>query len=212
MGSPETHLETIFRFATASGTRALAVDYRLAPENAWPAGLLDCLEVYRWLLREGFKPSQIAIAGDSAGGGLTLATLQALRDAGETLPACAVLCSPWLDFTASGESCKTNAGGDPMIDPASLPLIVGAVLQGQDPATHSPLFGDVSRLPPLFVQVGGAEVLLDDSRRLVEKTANNDVLDVWEDMVHGFQAFPVFFPEAITAVERAGAFVKGQLG
>lgn len=214
-GSSETHLEMVYRFAKAAKARALSVDYRLAPENAWPAGRDDCVAAYRWLLAEGVKPERIAIAGDSAGGGLTMATVLALRDAGAPLPACVVCFSPWVDFTGSGETMKTNAGKDPMVDPAGISGMAGAVLQGKDPVAHSPLFADLSGLPPLFVQAGGNEVLLDDARRLVEKSSTaerKNVLDVWEGMVHAFQAFPAFFPEAIGAVERAADFVRVRTG
>ncbi|WP_170319283.1 alpha/beta hydrolase [Polyangium spumosum] len=214
IGSPETHLETIFRLAQASGARALAVDYRLAPEHAWPACREDAVAAYRWLLAQGVAPSRVAIAGDSAGGGLTLSTLLALRDAGLPLPACAAFLSPWVDFTLSGPSSKTNGAQDPLVDPSNLALMAGAVLQGNDPAKSSPLFAELGGLPPLFVQVGTAEVLLDDSHRLVDrvKAAGGEaVLDAWQHMIHGFQAFPTFLPEAIGATARAGEFLRSKL-
>lgn len=214
LGSSETHLETVFRFAKAAGTRALSVDYRLAPEHAWPACREDAVAAYRWLLAQDVAPSRIAIAGDSAGGGLTLSTLLALRDAGLPLPGCAAFLSPWVDFTGSGDSMKTNAEIDPLVDPRGLAMMVGAVLQGKDPAQSSPLFADLHGLPPLFVQVGTAEVLLDDSRRLVDKVkaaGGEAVLDVWEHMIHGFQAFPRYLPEAISATERAADFLRAHL-
>jgi acetyl esterase/lipase len=214
-GSSATHLELVHRFAKAAKARALSVDYRLAPENPWPAGRDDCVAAYRWLLAKGVRPERIAIAGDSAGGGLAVSTLLELRDAGDPLPACAVCFSPWVDFTGSGESMKTNAGKDPTVDPAGLSGMTDAVLQGRDPASHSPLFADLSRLPQILVQAGGEELLLDDARRLVEKSnaaGGNHVLDVWEGMTHVFQGFPVFFSEAIPAVERAAEFVRVRTG
>jgi len=214
LGSSETHLETIYRLAKASGVRALSVDYRLAPEHAWPACREDAVAAYRWLLAQDVAPSRIAIAGDSAGGGLTLSTLLAIRDAGLPLPACGAFFSPWVDFTGSGESAKTNGAEDPLVDPRGLTMMVGAILQGRDPAESSPLFADLHGLPPLFVQVGTAEVLLDDSRRLVDKVkaaGGEAELDAWEHMIHGFQAFPTYLPEAIAATERAAAFVRARL-
>jgi acetyl esterase/lipase len=215
IGSPETHHELIYRFARAAGARALAVDYRLAPEHPYPAGVEDSVAAYRWLLAQGTPPERVAIAGDSAGGGLTVAALLALRAAGDPLPGCAVCFSPWVDFTGSGASVKTNAGKDPFVDPTSMAGMAVMVLGGKDPAANSPLFGDLSRLPPLFVQVGSDEVLLDDARRLVARaneSGGRAVLDVWEHMVHSFQAFPAFMPEAVPAVERAGSFVRAHLG
>ncbi|MDI1449828.1 alpha/beta hydrolase [Polyangium sp. 6x1] len=214
LGSPETHLEMVFRLAKCAGARALSVDYRLAPEHAWPACREDAVAAYRWLLGQGVAPSHIAIAGDSAGGGLTLSTLLALRDAELPMPSCAALFSPWVDFTSSGDSAKTNGSGDPMVDPRGMAMMVGAILQGKDPEKSSPLFAEVGGLPPLFVQVGTAEVLLDDSRRLVDKVkaaGGEAVLDAWEHMIHGFQAFPTYLPEATSATERAGEFVRARL-
>ncbi|MDC3957195.1 alpha/beta hydrolase [Polyangium jinanense] len=214
LGSSETHLETVFRLAKCAGVRALSVDYRLAPEHAWPACREDAVAAYRWLLAQDVAPSRIALAGDSAGGGLTLSTLLALRDAGLPMPGCAAFFSPWVDFTASGDSTKTNAEIDPLVDPRGLAMMAGAVLQGNDPAKSSPLFADLHGLPPLFVQVGTAEVLLDDSRRLVDKVkaaGGEAVLDVWEHMIHGFQAFPTYLPEAISSTERAADFLRARL-
>ncbi|UQA61684.1 alpha/beta hydrolase [Polyangium aurulentum] len=215
IGSAETHLELVYRFARASGTRALSVDYRLVPEHPFPACREDALAAYRWLLAQDIAPARIVIAGDSAGGGLTLSTLLGIRDAGLPTPAGGVLFSPWLDFTGSGEAMKTNAGRDPMIDPAFMGMMVSLILQGQDPVKSSPLFEDLRGLPPLLVQAGSAEVLLDDSSRLVEKVkaaGGEATLQVWEDMPHVFQVFPTFLPEANEAIERAGTFVRARLG
>lgn len=215
LGSPETHHEIIHRFAHGASARALAVDYRLAPEHPYPACVEDAVAAYRWLLAQGQSPSGIAVAGDSAGGGLTMATLVALRDAGVPLPGCAVCFSPWVDFTGSGASVKSNAGKDPMVDPATLGAMASMVLGGKSPAESSPLFSDLAGLPPLFVQVGANEVLLDDARRLVariQEGRGHAEIDVWEGMVHGFQAFPTFMPEAVPAVERAASFVRARLG
>jgi acetyl esterase/lipase len=215
VGSAETHLDLVFRLARAAGTRALSVDYRLVPEHPYSACREDALAAYRWLLAQDIAPARIAIAGDSAGGGLTVSTLLAIRDAGLPMPACGVLFSPWLDFTGSGESMKTNAGRDPMLDSAGLGMMVQMVLQGQDPTASSPLFADLRGLPPLLVQAGTAEAILDDSRRFAEKVNNAGgevVLDLWDDMVHVFQAFPTYLPEATEAIQRAATFVRARLG
>jgi len=215
LGSPATHRELTFRLAQAAGTRALLVDYRLAPENQHPACVEDAVAAYRWLLSQDVAPRSIAIAGDSAGGGLTLSTLIALRDAGVPLPGCAVLFSPWADFTGSGESAKTNAGKDPLIPPEMLATLTPVILGGKDPRESSPLFAKHQGLPPMLVQVGASEVLLDDARRLCESVkaqGGEAVFDLWESMVHGFHAFPTFVPEAVKAVEQAGAFIQTKLG
>ena len=215
IGSAETHLELVYRFARASGTRALSVDYRLVPEHPFPACREDALAAYRWLLAQDISPARIAIAGDSAGGGLTVSTLLGIRDAGLPMPACGVLFSPWLDFTGSGESMKTNVGRDPMIDPALMSMMVPMILQGQDPVASSPLFADLRGLPPILVQVGTAEPLLDDSRSFAEKVKNAGgevVLDAWDDMIHVFQIFSTYLPEANEAIQRAATFVRARLG
>jgi monoterpene epsilon-lactone hydrolase len=215
IGSPETHLETVYRLAKASSARALTVDYRLLPENPYPACLDDALAAYRYLLQEGVSSSRIAIAGDSAGGGITMSTALAIRDAGLPLPGCLVGFSPWVDFSASGQSVQTNGPFDPMVDPRMLPVIAQVILGDRDRVSASPLFANLAGLPPLFVQVGTREVLYDEGRLLAErfKEAGGDaVLDEWAGMNHVFQMFPTLVPGATTAIERAGSFVREKLG
>ncbi len=215
LGSPSTHLEVVHRFAKAASARALSVDYRLSPENAYPACVDDVLGAYRYLLNEGIAPARIAIAGDSAGGGITLTTALRIRDEGLPQPGCLVCFSPWTDFTGSGESMQANVAFDAMIDGRLIPMLAQMLLNGRDAVAASPLFADLSNLPALLVQAGSKEVLLDDSRRLAkryEEAGGNVVLEVWDEMTHVFQAFPTFVPEAIQAIERAGAFVREKLG
>lgn len=215
LGSPTTHLELVYRFAKMASARALSVDYRLFPENAYPACIDDVLGAYRYLLKEGIAPARIAIAGDSAGGGITLTTALRIRDERLPQPGCLVCFSPWTDFTGSGESIHSNAEFDAMVDGRMLPMLAQMLLNGRDPVAASPLFANLSNLPPLLVQAGSKEVLLDDSRRLAkryEEAGGQVVLDVWDEMTHVFQGFPTFVPEAIPAIERAGAFVREKLG
>lgn len=215
LGSPATHLEMVHRFAKAASARALSVDYRLLPENPYPACIDDVLHAYRYLLNEGIAASRIAIAGDSAGGGITVSAALRIRDDGLPQPGCLVCFSPWVDFTVSGESIKTNADWDAMVDARLLPKLSQMILNGRDPTSSSPLFADLSNLPPLFVQAGKHEVLLDDSRKLAERykeAGGSVVFEAWDKMTHVFQAFPTFVPEATEAIERAGAFVIEKLG
>ncbi len=213
IGSVNTHAELVSRLSRVSGARALSVDYRLAPENPFPAGLHDALTAYRWMLNQGVDPQTVVIGGDSAGGGLTLATLLALRDAGDRLPAAAILLSPWTDLTGGGESRVTRRDADPMINP-DLEALGAAAYAGTNELTNpliSPLLADLSGLPPMLVQVGDAEVLLNDSTRLVEKAKACGVdatIEVWDEMIHVFQFFGAMLPEAGQATEKLGAFIR----
>ena len=213
IGSITTHRELAARLAVASQGRVLTLDYRLAPEHPFPAGLDDATAAYRELVGHGLSPAQLAIGGDSAGGGLTLATLVALRDAGDPLPATAVLLSPWTDLTATSGTWATRSEADPMVTRDGLDLMARSYLDGRsdtDPLA-SPRYAELSGLPPLLVQVGDAEVLLDDSVNLRNDAtaAGVDVtLDVWDEMIHVFQAFPPeLVPEAAESVARIGAWL-----
>lgn len=215
LGSTETHLELTYRLAKAAKIQVHSVNYRLLPEHAYPACIDDVVAAYQYLVSAGFSPQHIAIAGDSAGGGITLTSAMRIRDAGLPAPGCLLCFSPWTDFTASGESVQTNAQWDSMVDARLLPVLSQMVLNDRDPVAHSPLFANLAHLPPLFVQCGTGEVLYDDSRRLVEnyrKAGNSVTYDPWEGMTHVFEAFPTYVPEAIEAVERAGAFLREKLG
>ena len=214
-GSINTHRALIARLSAASGARALALNYRLAPEHPFPAAVEDAVAGYRWLLEQGVDREGLVIAGDSAGGGLTVATLVALRDAGVPLPAAAVCLSPWTDLEGIGESAKTRADADPMIDGAHLAEDARWYLGGADPRTPlaAPLYADLSGLPPMLIHVGDAEVLLDDSTRLAEraKAAGVDVtLEVWDHMVHVWHFLAAILPEGQQAIDRIGAFVRSR--
>jgi acetyl esterase/lipase len=213
IGSLNTHRKLVGDLMRAIGGRALAVDYRLAPEHRHPAAVDDATTAYRWLLGQGVDPQSVVVMGDSAGGGLTAATLLALRDAGDPLPSGAVMMSPWLDLVCSGASMTTKAPDDVIIDPLALQEWAQMYHGGNDLTAPlaSPLYGDLGSLPPLLLQVGTAEILLDDSVRFAEraKDAGVDVtLDIWDDMIHVWQLFAFMLPEAQQAIDRVGAFVK----
>jgi acetyl esterase/lipase len=190
----------------------LNVDYRLAPEHPFPAAVDDAVAAYRWLLTQGVGADRVVIAGDSAGGGLTLATLLALKDAGDPRPAGAVPISPWTDLEATGESMRTRVAVDKVIKPDELKAVVDWYARGADLKSPylSPLHGDYAGLPPLLIQVGDAEVLLDDATRVADRAeaAGVDVtLEVWDEMPHVFQSFTGLLPEADEAIEHIGRWV-----
>jgi acetyl esterase/lipase len=216
IGSIATHRFLMQGISRAAGCRVLGVDYRLAPENPYPAAVDDAVASWGWLLEQGLEPGRCAIAGDSAGGGLTLATLVRSRDEGRPLPAAAACLSPWSDLSGSGASVTSKADEDPMVTGQGLAEFALAY-HGPIDATHelvSPLFADLAGLPPLLVQVGSAEILLDDATRLAERArgAGVDVeLEVWDDMIHVFQAFPTL-AESGRAIEGIGRFVRAHTG
>ncbi|MFW6237465.1 MAG: alpha/beta hydrolase, partial [Desulfosudaceae bacterium] len=213
-GSPRTHRDMIARLARATGRRILAVDYRLAPENPFPAAVDDAASAWQWLIYDyGANPEDTAVAGDSAGGGLALALLVKLRDEGRPLPAAAVLMSPWADLAVTGPSARDKAEEDPFLTPEGLRYFSELYRHGADPEDPlvSPLFADMTGLPPMLIQVGERECLLDDSARLAEKAraAGVDVtLEVWESMVHVFQGFAAVLPEGQKAIARIGEYLR----
>ena len=216
-GSPDSHRGLGARLAVATGCAVTVLDYRLAPEHPFPAALDDAMGAYDELMARGARPERTAIAGDSAGGGLTIATLLALRDAGHPLPAAAVCLSPWVDLTQSAPSYQRLATLDPMVSKAGLDLMAEAYLGTTDPrdGLASPLFADdLSGLPPVRVEVGELEVLIDDATRLVERLQHDGVtstLTVWPELIHVFQAFPgSLVPEADQSVAAIGAFLAEQ--
>ena len=217
IGSIATHRQLASDVSRAAGARVLLIAYGLAPERPFPAAVEDAARAYRYLLASGVKPSRASIAGDSAGGGLTAAALLALRDAGTELPAAGVCLSPWFDLTLSGASMQSKASVDPIVQRDRLQRMADAYL-GTRPATTplaSPLYADLAGLPPLLVQVGTAETLLDDATRFAERARAAGVavdLDVWDDMVHVWQAFAFVLPEGRQALERVGAFLRRQCG
>ena len=217
IGSVNTHAGMVSQIAAACDGRAFAVDYRLAPEDPFPAGLDDTVAGYRWLLEQGVDPARIVIGGDSAGGGLTLATLLRLREVGDPLPAAAVLLSPWTDLEGTGDSIKTRREADPMIDPTGMPESARSYYRDEDVRNPlvSPLHADFAGLPPMLIQVGDAEVLLDDSTRVYQRAeaAGVDVtLEVNDEMIHVFQIFAPLLPEAVAAIDRLGEFAKAHAG
>ena len=216
MGSLDSHRRLVGHLSEAAKARVLNVDYRLAPEHPVPAAVNDAVAAYRWLLGQGIVADRIAISGDSAGGGLTLATLLALKDAGDPLPAAAVPLSPWTDLEGTGESMRALAAVDLLIQADRLKETADLYANGADmrQPTLSPLYGDYEGLPPLLIQVGDAEVLLDDATRVaaIAKAAGVDVtLEVWDEMPHVFQAFVGLLPEADQAVARIGEWLRVQV-
>lgn len=216
-GSITTHRRLVASLCLAAGVRGLSVDYRLAPEHPFPAAVDDAVAAYRWLTGPGGEdPSRVIVAGDSAGGGLTAALLVALRDAGHPLPAGAYLMSPWTDLVATGESLKTRAEADPMIDPRDIKRITSYYVPDGDVLNPlvSPLYADLSGLPPLLLHVGDAEVLLDDAVRLADRARVAGVsveLEVWPEAFHVFQMLAGLLPEADEAVAQAGEWMVKRL-
>jgi acetyl esterase/lipase len=213
IGSVNSHRQMISIISRSSGARAFAIDYRLAPENPFPAALEDATKAYRWLLAQGVDPGRTVIAGDSAGGGRTAATLLSLRDSGDPLPAAAALISPWTDMEGSGESMKTRAAADPMIRADGSHTAAKAYMGSGDPRNPlaSPIHADLSGLPPMLIHVGDAEVLLDDSTRLAAKAEADGVdvtLEVWDEMIHVWHFFADRLPEGQQAIDRIGEFVR----
>ena len=214
IGSIDTHRELAGRLSQAAAARVLIIDYRLAPEHPYPAAVEDAAAAYRWLLASGgAEPARTVIAGDSAGGGLTVATMLALREAGDPLPAAGVCLSPWVDMEGMGDSMTAKADVDPMVRFEGLARMAGLYLGGADPRTPlaAPLYADLSGLPPLLIHVGTAETLLDDATRLSERAeaAGVDVtLETWDDMIHVWHLFAPLLPEGQRAVERVGEYVR----
>ncbi|MGH7967034.1 MAG: alpha/beta hydrolase, partial [Candidatus Binatia bacterium] len=213
MGSLTTHRSLVGEISRAAQAAVLLVDYRLAPECPFPAAVEDGVASFRWLLDQGFAPRLLAIAGDSAGGGLTMATLVSLRDQGLPLPAAAVPISPWSDLTCTNESYTTRAEADPMVVSADIGSMADFYLQGTAPENPlaSPNYASLRSLPPLLIHVGRDEVLLDDSLKLHAKAQADGVdstLEVWEDMIHVWHAFHPMLPEGKQAIARIGAFLR----
>jgi monoterpene epsilon-lactone hydrolase len=215
-GSPSHYRDFIWRVADATSACVLCIDYRLAPEHPFPAALDDAVAAYRWLLADGAAPGRIAVMGDSAGGGLTFATLLRLRDDGLPMPAAAVALSPWTDLALTGESIRTNARAESMLSAEQAPAIASHYLAGADPRNPyvSPLFGDPAGLPPALIQVGSDEVLYDDAVRMADRLRASGcsvALEIWPRMPHGWQLFARVLPEARKAVVRIGAFVQREM-
>ena len=216
IGSPRSHRHLAAAIGGAAKARVLLSDYRLAPEHPFPAAVDDAVAAYRWLLdRMLIAPERVVIAGDSAGGGLTVATLLALRDELAPMPAAGVCISPWVDLTCSGGSYATRAEVDPIVMRDGIDAMATAYLAGEDAKTPlaSPLFADLHGLPPLLIHVGDDEVLLDDSVQLAERARKAGVdatLDVWPKMVHVWHWFFRMLDEGQAAIDRIGEFVRAR--
>jgi len=217
IGSINTHRALAARISRASRARVLVIDYRLAPEHPHPAAVEDSVAAYRWMLAQGLAPRRIAVAGDSAGGGLTVATLVAIRDAKLPLPSAGVCLSPWVDLEGIGETMTTKADVDPIVQKPGLLQMSAAYLGGKDPRTPlaAPLYADLSGLPPLLIQVGTAETLLDDAARLAERARKAGVTvsyEASEHMIHVWHLFAPMLDEGQQAIDRIGEFVRKQAG
>ncbi|MBL7212335.1 MAG: alpha/beta hydrolase [Desulfobacteraceae bacterium] len=214
LGSPNSYRLLTIELGRATGMRVLNVDYRLAPEHPYPAQLEDCTSAYKWLLSKGIKPENIIIAGDSAGGSLTLTSILKLRDDGTPLPAGAVCLSPSTEIGLTDDSYFKNGETDPILADIGLFWWIQAYLAGADPSDPflSPLLGDLKGLPPLLFQVSTCEMLYCDSTRFVDKAraAGVDVtLETWDDMLHVFHFFGLHqLSEAKEAIAQAGEFVQ----
>jgi acetyl esterase/lipase len=217
IGSPDTHAGLVGELARRSGLRTTSVDYRLAPEHPFPAAVEDGIAAYRELLADGTDPRDIVLAGDSAGGGLVLATLLSAREAGLPLPAAAALFSPWTDLTLSGASMHGKRDADPIFVEADLDDYAGLYLGADGDRTRhhaSPLFADLTGLPPLLIQVGANELLLDDAVRLAGRAGADGVdvtLEIGSGLPHVFQHHYGRLDEADAALARTAAFFTAHL-
>jgi epsilon-lactone hydrolase len=215
--SLDSHRHLAAEVGRAAGARTLAIDYRLAPEHPFPAPIEDTVAAYRYLLDSGFKPNRIALAGDSAGGGLVVGSMLAIREAGLPLPACGWCISPWVDMEALGGSFVDRAETDPTVQKATILMMAGLYLGDADPRhPHAaPLYGDLRGLPPLLIQVGSVETLLDDSIALARKAGVAEVpvsLQIWPEMIHIWHLFFPVLSAARRAIGSGGSFVRNTLG
>ena len=212
-GSPATVRPMAAQLALAARARVLTIDYRLAPEHPHPAAVEDTVAAYRWLLEDGHDPTRLALAGDSAGGGLAVAALVALRDRGIPLPAAAVCLSPWSDLTLPGASVDGNAASDPQVQRWMLSEMAAHYLAGGDPRAPlaSPRYADLSGLPPLLIHAGAAEALVDDARALAaaaEAAGVPTTLECWEGMIHVWHSVAPVLPEAVEGLARVAAWLE----
>lgn len=217
IGSAATSVPLVGDLVRRTGVNAVTLDYRLAPEHPYPAAVEDARAAYEGLVAQGVDPGRIVLAGDSAGGGLAVATLLAAREAGLPMPSGAFLMSPYADLTLSGETLTERPSLDPILTPEGLRVRAPEYLAGADAADPliSPIFGDLAGLPPLLIQVGSHEVLLSDALRLAARAAMSDVavtLEVTPGVPHVFQGYAGLLDEAGAALDRAADFVKARLG
>jgi len=216
LGSLTTHLSITPRLTGEANARVLALDYRLTPDHRFPAPIEDIVAAYRWLLDQGIAPANMAFAGDSAGGGMCVAGLLALRQEGLPMPSCAVPISPWVDMVGEGTWRDADPAIDPVLSPHELDRFIAAYVSGdelRDPLA-SPLFGDLAGLPPLLIQAGSKEILLPEARRLTERAREAGVdatLEVEEGAFHVWHHAAPLVPEAMDAIERAGGFIQDRM-
>ena len=217
LGSINSHRDICERLSQKARARVLSLDYRLAPENPFPAAVEDAVAAYEWLLAQGVDARRLAISGDSAGGGLALAAMLALREKGHPLPACAVLMSPWVDMEMLGESLIANDAIDPMVHRPMVETMVSLYMGASD-RRHplaNPLHGDFRGLPPMIVHSGSRETLLDDAVRVVEKARAEGVdveYRIWDGQIHVFHIFAARLDEGAVALDELGAFIAKHIG
>jgi acetyl esterase/lipase len=213
IGSLDSHRHLAAEAGRAAGCRILALDYRLAPEHPFPAAVEDAVQGYRYLLGRGIKAGRIAITGDSAGGGLVVSAMVAIRDAGLPQPGCGWCISPWVDMEAIGETMTTRAAADPTVQRAGILDMARMYLGGADPRSPlaAPIYADLGGLAPLFIQVGAAETLLDDALRLAGKAGAADVrvdLEIWPEMIHVWHLFHPELTAGREAIASGGAYIQ----
>jgi monoterpene epsilon-lactone hydrolase len=217
IGSLDSHRHLVSEAGRAANAWALALDYRLGPEHPFPAAVEDAVSGYRYLLSRGIRPGRIAIAGDSAGGGLVVAAMLAIRGAGLAQPVCGWCISPWVDMEGIGESMSTKAEADPMVQREGLLEMAGLYLGGADPRSPlaAPIYADLRGLAPLLIQVGAAETLLDDAIRLARVAGAADVrvdLQIWPEMVHVWHLFHPELKAGLGAIKTGGAYIRATMG
>jgi epsilon-lactone hydrolase len=216
VGSLLSHRHMVSEIGRAAHARTLALHYRLAPEHPFPAPVEDTIAGYRFLLAQGLRPGRIAIACDSAGGGLTVAALVAIRDAGLPQPACGWCISPWVDMQAIGGSMTDNAGRDPSVQKDAILEMARYYMGTADPRSPlaAPLYADLRGIAPLFIQVGSVETLLDDSIRLARRAGLADVpvdLQIWPEMMHVWHIYSAELKAGRGAIEAGGAFIRSMI-
>ena len=218
LGSIDSHQGLMARISAASGCKVVGVDYRLIPEHRFPAALEDCFQVYQWLLDQGYQASNIAIAGDSAGGNLVGALLNLIKQRGVAKPGCAVFLSAWLDMETKSDTYQTREPFDPIHSHKMIQSLAKSYLRDEKDYADtlaSPILADLSDLPPMLLQAGDHEVGLGDSNDYAEKAkeAGVDVeLEVYDEMIHAFHLFAADLPEAIKAIDSIGRFLNRKLG
>jgi acetyl esterase/lipase len=217
IGSLHSHRHLVCEAGRAARAFTLALDYRLAPEHPFPTAVEDAVAGYRFLLARGYTPGRIAIAGDSAGGGLVVSAMIAVRDAGLPQPACGWCISPWVDLEALGETMSSKAAADPTVQKAGILDMARLYLNGADPRSPlaAPIYADLAGLAPLLIQVGAAETLLDDAIRLAKIAGAVDVrvdLQIWPEMIHVWHLFHPELKAGLRAIEQGGSFVRAMIG